>query len=36
MFVQDWDLGSHEFWLDSGTPWAFSFFTMKYNKNSTS
>ena len=26
MFMQDWDSGSHGFWLDSGTPWAFSFF----------
>ena len=25
MFMQDWDSGSHGFWLDSGTPWAFSF-----------
>ena len=26
MFTQDWDSGSHEFWLDSGTLGSFLFF----------
>ena len=32
MFTQDWDSGSHEFWLVSGTEWAFSFFIMLLSK----